>query len=517
MSYKNIEIFAGCGGFSLGLEAAGFNLLFANELSPMAGETFAFNLLNENLSELAKNKNIPTKTLWIKSQFPSDNLGSRLRENPEKASKGSFSDLTNEVWENKLLVGNMKQLIEYLSENPNVSTNFRNLNVDLLSGGPPCQSFSLAGRREKENHKNKLPLDFANLAGAIQPKFVLLENVKGIIAPFKENGIKYFAWQEVAKAFAVQGFVPICTVLNAKFFGVPQNRERFVMIAIRKDIALLLYKKLKYSYIKSAIQFYKQVNKSTNSLDTINCNNLPLIRIDDKSNQEKFDGILLPKLLIDDDKFFTSKDAIHDLVSSSSDPQSSYMKILKSAFKGSTKIIDNHEVRKHCERVRHRFMLYQSITKLHNGMKNKAYELIEGISIPEDEKSKVFEALSKIVSANNHSTAMSIEALINSVKTTKHSQRALVADLPSPAQMTIPDELCHYDAKHPRTLTVREVARIQSFPDWFVFKSKVTTGGTQRAFEVPQYTQVGNAVPPLMAKALGEGIVNALKLIGHNV
>lgn len=50
------------------------------------------------------------------------------------------------------------------------------------------------------------------------------------------------------------------------------------------------------------------------------------------------------------------------------------------------------------------------------------------------------------------------------------------------------------------------MARIQSFPDWFVFRSKVTTGGQMRRFEVPQYTQVGNAVPPLLAYALGKVI-----------
>jgi DNA (cytosine-5)-methyltransferase 1 len=50
------------------------------------------------------------------------------------------------------------------------------------------------------------------------------------------------------------------------------------------------------------------------------------------------------------------------------------------------------------------------------------------------------------------------------------------------------------------------MARFQSFPDWFEFKSKVTTGGKNRRFEVPQYTQVGNAVPPLLARLLGSNI-----------
>ena len=74
--------------------------------------------------------------------------------------------------------------------------------------------------------------------------------------------------------------------------------------------------------------------------------------------------------------------------------------------------------------------------------------------------------------------------------------------------MTIADDYIHYNS--PRALTVREMARIQSFPDNFVFRSKITTGGQMRKFEVPQYTQVGNAVPPILGAALGSCISRLL-------
>ena len=90
--------------------------------------------------------------------------------------------------------------------------------------------------------------------------------------------------------------------------------------------------------------------------------------------------------------------------------------------------------------------------------------------------------------------------------TRKQTQKALTPDTPAPAALSIPDDACHYDEHELRVLTVREMARIQSFPDSFEFRSKVTTGGQMRKFEVPQYTQVGNAVPPLLGKALGETI-----------
>ena len=90
--------------------------------------------------------------------------------------------------------------------------------------------------------------------------------------------------------------------------------------------------------------------------------------------------------------------------------------------------------------------------------------------------------------------------------TKKQTQRALIENVPAPAALLIPDDACHYHESESmqRTLTVREMARIQSFPDWYQIKSKVTTGGQMRKFEVPQYTQIGNAVPPLLGVALGE-------------
>jgi DNA (cytosine-5)-methyltransferase 1 len=83
----------------------------------------------------------------------------------------------------------------------------------------------------------------------------------------------------------------------------------------------------------------------------------------------------------------------------------------------------------------------------------------------------------------------------------KRALRVLDPERPSPTITSMPDDLLHY--KEPRILTVRENARLQSFPDWFEFKGKYTTGGERRRYEVPRYTQVANAVPPLAAHALG--------------
>jgi DNA (cytosine-5)-methyltransferase 1 len=89
----------------------------------------------------------------------------------------------------------------------------------------------------------------------------------------------------------------------------------------------------------------------------------------------------------------------------------------------------------------------------------------------------------------------------------KRNYNVLKADSQSPTVMTIPDDYIHFSS--PRALTVREMARLQSFDDSFVFQGKRSTGGNKRKFEVPQFTLVGNAVPPLMARAV------ALELLKH--
>ena len=77
----------------------------------------------------------------------------------------------------------------------------------------------------------------------------------------------------------------------------------------------------------------------------------------------------------------------------------------------------------------------------------------------------------------------------------------LCSDSPTPTLTTLPDDYIHYC--EPRILTVREYARIQSFPDSYEFKGGYTTGGDRRKTDVPRYTQIGNAIPPLFAEQAG--------------
>lgn len=526
---KHIELFAGCGGMSLGLENSGFELYFANELSPMASETFAYNILNENLEDKSKKKEIAKNVFWIKSNYPKDNLIERLKENPFTAREGKESDLSNITdLKGKLLVGDIDQLLDFLNEpnNKTLKNTLKKQNIDLLSGGPPCQSFSLAGKREKNNRKNLLPLSFAKISGLIQPKVVLLENVKGITAPFTEDGHKYYAWLEVSKAFVLEGFVPICMMLNSKYFGVAQNRPRFILFAFRKDI----FEKIKLIYPENNLllaseKFYEIVNKHTENLSEVTIKDFKFYDIE--SEPELFDGEILPKIYTPKGEFITAKAAINDIrntkiKSFDSFAIEEYGSKLNSTFKSKFKIesITNHDPRIHSINVKSRFRFYQIINEFKNGLKKGASDLLAGKNIPEEIQRKIFEEFlnHKLLFLKDGkeaykklSNTSEVKDLVKSIPTKKHSQRALLAIEPAPAQLTIPDDICHYDPEILRTMTVREMARFQSFPDWFEFRSKVTTGGQLRKFQVPQYTQVGNAVPPLLAKALGEIISKLLK------
>ena len=525
---NHIELFAGCGGMSLGMDAAGFNLLFANELSPMAGETFAYNILREDIQNKIIDNELPEKVLWVRSNLPVTNLHQRLNENPFETKDGVYSDIDAHTnLEGKLLIGNIDHLLEYLEANNQVVAELQAKNVDLISGGPPCQSFSLAGKREKNNEKNQLPLSFSRFAGLVQPKTVLLENVKGITSPFAEGGHKYYAWLEVSKAFALEGFVPICMMLNSKYFGVPQNRPRFIMIAYRVDIFNeLLANNAGNKILLKSLSFYNKVLQHQGYLENVTTKDLKYYDIE--TSPELFDGIILPRITCVERNFITTYEAIGDIRKTQwkykiNQTKGKYANSLNDIFPNEAfkdAFLKNHDPRNHDFAVQSRFRFYQVIEQFQNGLKKGAVDLFTGKDVSDELKQKLFKEFSQysllFKDVKGRPVSMvpkdidEVKTLVKSIPTKKHSQRSLREFEPAPAQLTIPDDLCHFDAEQPRTLTVREMARFQSFPDWFEFRSKVTTGGDMRKFQVPQYTQVGNAVPPLLSKAWAEHLFTYL-------
>ena len=122
---------------------------------------------------------------------------------------------------------------------------------------------------------------------------------------------------------------------------------------------------------------------------------------------------------------------------------------------------------------------------------------------------EIEERFAKIISTCRKGVRMNNDDRAN-FKLRKQRVYPMSASAPAPTVTTLPDDILHFC--DPRILTVRECARIQSFPDWFVFKGKYTTGGNLRTKECPRYTQVGNAVPPLLGLAIGLAIRAAIEI-----
>lgn len=172
--YRMVDLFAGCGGLSLGLEQAGFTPWFVNEIVPQFAETYKF---NHQLSD-------------------------------EHYFIGDISDLNKNI------------------------NNFQDLLTDitLVCGGPPCQGFSMANRqRILDDPRNGLYKQFLIFLGHIKPKFFIMENVKGMMNKVDEiiHDFSVFLGEEYEYDFAV---------LKAQDFGIPQNRERFILIGNRIGI-----------------------------------------------------------------------------------------------------------------------------------------------------------------------------------------------------------------------------------------------------------------------------------------
>jgi len=520
---------------SLGLESAGFDLFFANELSPMAAETFAYNILNEDLEEIAKDRGTADKTIWINSKFERHDLEARLRENPQilPVKGNGYSDLgaTTASLEKKLLVGSIIELNSFLKAEPKLALEIRKIDLDLVSGGPPCQSFSLAGLRQHDNKRNSLPMDFADFVGHTKPKIAMLENVSGILREFRlTDGSKHYAWFEVARAFSDKGYVPLCLHVNAKNTGAAQNRPRFIMIAFRIDIFDALRKSRIGQPLKNALDcslsFHQKENLFRKGKGPVPLPNIDLAYYDLEKNPAIYDDPILKSLNDYRTKsdWRTAKEAIDDLRKRAYSP-SSYSKFLDAKLKPPHRIaipdsyesLRNHIFRANGNRVKKRFRLYQIISK---APKDIAKDVIAFLRKPEEHKmeSETYEFLLKKKYLANDSKSLlefakkeELRKYLAPLSTKKQTQKALVGNEPAPAALSIPDDACHYNANEMRTLTVREMARFQSFPDWFVFRSKETTGGQKRKFQVPQYTQVGNAVPPLLGLALGKVISKLLK------
>ena len=335
-----IDLFCGCGGLSKGFEMAGFNTVLAIDFWKDAVETF--------------NNNHKNKVA--------------ICDDVSKVSNEFLDDFTKK---NK---------------------------ITGIVGGPPCQGYSTVGKRDINDDRNYLYLQYCRIVEKVKPEFFVLENVKGLLT--LNNG-KFK--DDIIERFTKLGYIVDYKILNSADYGVPQNRNRVFFVGIKN-------KKFK---------FPKEKSKKVSTYEAIS------------------------DLTIYEDKYTTSA-------------QTSYQKNMR----GNNKQLKNNEFTIHTEKT------IDVISKIPDGGKIT--------DLP-----KEFWEIRKY---NKAFQRMNSKSQSNTIDTGHRNY-------------------FHYSEN--RIPTVRESARIQSFPDNFIFYGSRTS----------QYKQVGNAVPPLLANAIA---IEIMKQIGED-
>lgn len=400
-----IDLFSGCGGLSLGLGNAGWQGLFAVEKDPIAFSTFKHNLIDGKHRHFDWPEWLPKKATTIQTIL--------------KNHKEQLSNLKGKV--------------------------------DLIAGGPPCQGFSLAGKRNPNDPRNELSNQYLKIVALVNPKYILLENVRGFNSTFSEaKGKKSKVPQSMIVKAKLEklGYKVFTDYVNSQDYGVPQKRQRFLMIGIREDV------------LNDGISPFELLNKLTPLfLKSKGLSETPVSvkeAIGDFETKRK-------KLIYHSG---SQENGFKQLDYTPPKTLNRYQKIMRKGLNGSKP--------NSLRMARHKATTIEKFELMH-------------------------EICSPGVALN--------DAAREKVGTRKQAITVLNEKLPSKTLTTLPDDIIHYS--EPRILTVRESARIQSFPDDFDFIGKYTTGGMRRTKECPRYTQVGNAVPPLLGEVLGR-LITAL-------
>lgn len=359
-SYKVIDLFCGCGGFSKGFEEAGYEVCFGIDMWKDA-------------------------TVTYKHNFPNATV---LNE-----------DITNVNGDIILKKANLKQG-----------------EVDVIIGGPPCQGFSVSGKRMIDDERNILYKSYVQIVSELKPKVFVMENVPGLVRLFKGQ-----VAEQVIEDFTNIGYNVQMKILSADNYGVPQQRKRVFFVGLRDDLA------------KEGMEYVYPSPYTGEGTDT------PAWTCKDAIGDLDF---------VPDDRV-VGEDIPYEL-----EAQNEYQKSMRT---GSRSVL-NHSITIHNARTK------EIIGMVPDGGNYK--------DLPEELWStrKVHIAWTRM---DSKKPCFTID--------TGHNH--------------------HFHYKENRVPTVRESARIQSFPDNFEFIGIKTS----------QLRQVGNAVPPLLAKAIGESIISMLE------
>lgn len=414
---KFVDLFAGCGGLSLGLSLAGLRGLFAIERDNMAFETFSCNFTQDGSPEA------------YRFEWP--------------------SWLEQRAW-------GIDEVLDHHK------ANFARLRgmVDILAGGPPCQGFSFAGRRVEDDPRNLLFRKYVEVVEAVQPAALVLENVPGMQVAHRGTNVvnleagpqprRQSYYEKLAASLDAVGYEVKAALVDASRYGVPQKRSRLIAIGIRKDLSRWLEDGIERVFKLLEVARLQQLQdlglaetvSAADAISDMEIGGRPLVGCTDAQSPRGY----------------------HE--ATPGEAGTAYQRLMR---EGATGAPNSMRLARHRDEVRERFA--HILRECRKGVRmNDEARLGYGLK--------------------------------------KHRIYPMSPSEPAPTITTLPDDVLHYS--EPRILTVRESARIQSFPDWFQFKGKFTTGGDRRTRECPRYTQVGNAVPPYLARAIGAAISQAL-------
>lgn len=519
-----IDLFCGAGGFSEGILQAGFHIVFSSDRSIHVMETY-------------------------KSRHEQLGLKQGINTHFELAD---IQKLEGEEILRKV------NALEIFKGNP-ISE------IDVVFGGPPCQGFSKAGRRNKKDPRNMLFREYTRIISEIRPKYVVMENVDGFMSMELNpdfvgvSGDKYpdksLACKVLPSELEKLGYTVLePQLLNSSNYGVPQARVRVIFLAYRNDVE-------KPNYPEPTTPLKEQK-----------------VTVMDAIGDLILDKTVKRKVKLNTSDYLESLKGGRTPSFTTGNPISNYKKIY------------NHETSKHKISAKERFSLYRQGESTKNletrikreGLNLEAFpdlmiecwfsankdwnlsiltELLEkqnlkySTLVEEDKKKMLTSIFNKIVSLWNKGISLNVklkswltsqglgidefnnifetckiefnkkvskDQLIKKFKagdidvdfieyllTKKNSRVRLNSQGVAPTMLTLPDDFI--SPFENRILTVREMARIQGFDDSFEFLGKRTTGGSKRKDEVPQYTQVGNAVPPPMAYAIAMEIKKAIE------
>jgi DNA (cytosine-5)-methyltransferase 1 len=460
-----LDLFAGCGGISLGFSAAGFSIAGAVEFDPEAAASHGRNF------------------------HGGDPAHSRARD----ITKTSPDQLATE-----------------LQAGPTAEA------FDVLVGGPPCQAFARVGRpklREVDNHaeafkhdpRAQLYIDYLRYVEAFAPLAVLVENVPDVL----NHGGQNIA-EEIAEVLESKGYICRYTLLNAAFYGVPQMRERMILIAYRREIA-------------DAVTFPDPTHFIDLPPGYEGTRSVALKFLDSEIADDAHRYIHAPKAARSLPPAITAEDALGDLPAIDArkllksgalrrgarrfddpmpygrEPHTPYARLMRTwpGFEAPTALTDHV--------IRYLPRDYPLFARMHPGdqypqayehameMFEQHLELLAKQGVKVKPGSRQYEEIKASIVP-----PYDVGKFPNKWRKMWRDQpaRTLMAHLGKDSYSHI-----HYDSKQARTISVREAARLHSFPDGFVLC------GTMN----PAFRQIGNAVPPLLAKAIATHMMKTLK------